>query len=150
MPNGSDRVTVAPEQPAETDKKVEDAELLKLLNTGEGRGGGAGGGARKLSRRARGEEDVQLLKLLNTGAWAGAVGVGQPARQGLEARQGLRERTGPLWQWGAACPIPWLMLKPPLHPPPQTPRAQGQQEEEEGSGSGGGRQLSARARRALG
>jgi hypothetical protein len=43
MPNGSDRVTVAPEQPAETDKKVEDAELLKLLNTGGWLGGWVGG-----------------------------------------------------------------------------------------------------------
>jgi hypothetical protein len=34
MPNGQDRITVAPEQPVETDKKVEDAELLKLLNSG--------------------------------------------------------------------------------------------------------------------
>ena len=34
MPNGSDRVTSAPEQPVETDKKVEDEELRKLLATG--------------------------------------------------------------------------------------------------------------------
>ena len=34
MPNGSDKVTSAPQQPVETDKKVEDPELLKLLNTG--------------------------------------------------------------------------------------------------------------------
>ncbi|KIZ00762.1 hypothetical protein MNEG_7198 [Monoraphidium neglectum] len=34
MPNGSDKITVAPQQPVETEKKVEDAELLKLLNTG--------------------------------------------------------------------------------------------------------------------
>ena len=34
MPNGSDRVTSAPEQPVETDKKVEDPELLKLLAAG--------------------------------------------------------------------------------------------------------------------
>ncbi|KAI8473942.1 MAG: peptidase M24, structural domain-containing protein [Monoraphidium minutum] len=34
MPNGSDKITAAPQQPLETDKKVEDAELIKLLNTG--------------------------------------------------------------------------------------------------------------------
>ena len=34
MPNGNDRVTSAPEQPVETDKKVEDEELCKLLATG--------------------------------------------------------------------------------------------------------------------
>jgi curved DNA binding protein len=33
MPNGSDKVTSAPEQKVETDKKVEDAELLQLLAT---------------------------------------------------------------------------------------------------------------------
>jgi hypothetical protein len=33
MPNGSDKVTSAPEQNVETDKKVEDAELLQLLAT---------------------------------------------------------------------------------------------------------------------
>jgi curved DNA binding protein len=34
MPNGSDKVTAAPEQPVETDKAVVDEELLKLLSTG--------------------------------------------------------------------------------------------------------------------
>jgi hypothetical protein len=34
MPGGNDRVTLAPEQPVETDKKVEDPELVKLLNAG--------------------------------------------------------------------------------------------------------------------
>jgi hypothetical protein len=33
MPNGSDKVTSAPEQKVETDKKVEDAEVLQLLAT---------------------------------------------------------------------------------------------------------------------
>jgi hypothetical protein len=33
MPNGSDKVTSAPEQAVESDKKVEDAELLQLLAT---------------------------------------------------------------------------------------------------------------------
>jgi hypothetical protein len=33
MSNGSDKVTSAPEQKVETDKKVEDAELLQLLAT---------------------------------------------------------------------------------------------------------------------
>ncbi len=36
MPNGSDRVTSAPEQPVECSKAVEDEELVKLLATGEG------------------------------------------------------------------------------------------------------------------
>lgn len=31
MPNGSDRITVAPEQAVSSDKKVEDPELLALL-----------------------------------------------------------------------------------------------------------------------
>lgn len=31
MPNGSDKITSAPEQKVETDKKVEDPELLQLL-----------------------------------------------------------------------------------------------------------------------
>ncbi|KAI8465333.1 MAG: peptidase M24, structural domain-containing protein [Monoraphidium minutum] len=34
MPNGSDKITSCPQQPVETDMKVEDAELIKLLNTG--------------------------------------------------------------------------------------------------------------------
>lgn len=38
MPNGNDKITSAPQQPVETDKKVEDPELLKLLNSGEGVG----------------------------------------------------------------------------------------------------------------
>ena len=35
MPNGNDLITKAPVQPAESEKKVEDPELLKLLNSGE-------------------------------------------------------------------------------------------------------------------
>ncbi|GBF91385.1 hypothetical protein Rsub_04125 [Raphidocelis subcapitata] len=34
MPGGNDRITTAPEQPVETDKKLEDPELVKLLNAG--------------------------------------------------------------------------------------------------------------------
>jgi hypothetical protein len=33
LPNGSDRVTSAPTQPFESEKKVEDEEVLKLLAT---------------------------------------------------------------------------------------------------------------------
>ena len=33
MPNGSDKITNAPEQKVETDKKIEDPELLQLLAT---------------------------------------------------------------------------------------------------------------------
>jgi hypothetical protein len=43
MPNGNDRVTLAPEQPVETDKKVEDPELVKLLNAGGRVADGLGG-----------------------------------------------------------------------------------------------------------
>lgn len=31
MPNGSDKITISPEQKVETDKKVEDPELVQLL-----------------------------------------------------------------------------------------------------------------------